>query len=133
VFDEDDRDLCQPGGARRLEDPVAVNDCSVRTNKDWLADAESFDAGANPRDLAFRFGVRPPSGEPMTALRGYLSVDMAASSSRFRNALSEKEEATTQPTAEAPAGDSPTGPRVEGRALELRASNAIPCFSCTAR
>jgi hypothetical protein len=36
-----------------------------------------------------------PSGAAITALRGYLSVDMAASSSRFRNTLSEKEEATT--------------------------------------
>jgi hypothetical protein len=56
VLDEDDRDLRQPGGARRLEDPVAVNDCSVLTDKDRLADADFFDAGANPRDLR---GFRP--------------------------------------------------------------------------
>ena len=47
---------CQPGGARRLDDPMAVNDCPVLTDEDRLADAELFDAGANPRDLR---GFRP--------------------------------------------------------------------------
>jgi hypothetical protein len=56
MLDEDYRDLCQPGAARRLENPVAVNDRSVLADEGRLADAELFDAGANPRDL---LGVRP--------------------------------------------------------------------------
>ena len=56
MLNEDYRDLCQPEGARRLEDPVAMNDCSVLTDKDRLADAELFDAGPDTRDLR---GFRP--------------------------------------------------------------------------
>ena len=56
MLDEDYRDLCQPGGARCLEDPVAMNDCPVLTDKDRLADAKLFDADADARDLR---GFRP--------------------------------------------------------------------------
>ena len=54
MIDEDYRDLCQPGGARRLDDPMAVNDCPVLTNEDRLADAVLFNAGADTRDRLHR-------------------------------------------------------------------------------
>ena len=49
--DHDGWDLFEPGGARRFDDAVAVDDCPVLIDKDRLADAELFDAGPDPRDL----------------------------------------------------------------------------------
>src|SRR5271166_6369253 len=51
MLDRDDWDPCQAGGARRLDDPVAVDDCPVLADQDRLADTELLDAGADPRDL----------------------------------------------------------------------------------
>ena len=56
MLDEDYRDLCQPESARRIDDPVTMNDCSVLTDKDRLADAKLFDSDADARDLR---GFRP--------------------------------------------------------------------------
>ena len=143
------RILCQPEGARGLDDPVAVNDCSVLTDKDRLADAKLFDAGANARDLrGFRpanatlclaqlvdrhVGHRQPRQQIVAPLRGVIgdlgkrALALPASARLgfqirseavgrsddgfragslgghcgflfcFRDTLSEKEEATTQP------------------------------------
>ena len=52
MLDRDDWDPCQAGGARRLDDPVAVDNCPVLAGEDRLADTELFDAGADPRDLS---------------------------------------------------------------------------------
>jgi hypothetical protein len=49
VLDKDDRDLCQPGGARGLDDPMAVNDGAVLSGEDRLANAELFNALARIR------------------------------------------------------------------------------------
>jgi hypothetical protein len=48
--------LLQASSTRRLDDAMAVDDCPVLAHKNRLADAELFDAGADPRDLR---GFRP--------------------------------------------------------------------------